>query len=149
MKQFIRTLSNLPQFQITPKIYEKVFWMFVIPTYDVIISKDFFNRCSKVTGNSKLIWSHFKENSSEIDSIILKSDQFDADSAKVENNRLIRFLTKKYVEITAETCEIQERLSQIASELSPGELSSVHFNSFSSISESSEILTTNDYHDEN
>ena len=137
MKRLTKTLSALPQFQVTSKIYEKVCWMFVMPTYDTIATKDFYNRCSQLAGNVSEIWNYFKNNAEAMDKLRLQSSKFNAGNAQQESTRLIRFLTRKCAEITAEACEIQERLSQIASELSPGDLSG-HFNSFSSINDSSE-----------
>ena len=150
MKKLARTLSDLPQFQVTSKIYERVCWMFVIPTYDTIVSKDFYNRSSQRFRANKEIWTHFKNRPSDMELMILQSERFNEFHAQRESNRLVRFLVKKCAEINAETCELHERLSRIASEISPGELASGgHFNSFSSINKSDESLTTNDYHDEN
>jgi hypothetical protein len=145
MKHLIKTLSNLPQFQVITKIYEKVCWMFVMPTYDTIINKDFYNRALLVVGDNKRVWGHYNSTPSDMSLITLQSARFNAENAKQENDQLIRFLTKKCAEITSETCEIQERLRHIAAELSPGH--SVHFNSFSSINESSESLATNEFYD--
>jgi hypothetical protein len=141
MKNLTQTLSNLPQFQVTTKVYERVCWMFVIPTYNTIVNKDFFNRGSLIAGDANQIWNHYKSKPAGMDLISLQSNKFNAENAQSESSRLIRYLTKKCAEINAEACGIQERLTQIASELSPGEMSpSGHFNSFSSINESSESL---------
>ena len=141
MKNLTQTLSNLPQFQVTNKVYEKVCWMFVLPTYNAIVNKDFFNRSSQMAVDAEKIWNQYKAKPAGIDLVSLQSNKFNAENAQSESSRLIRYLTKKCAEINAEACGIQERLTQIASELSPGEMSpSGHFNSFSSINESSESL---------
>ena len=115
--------------------------MFVVPTYDAIVNREFFDNCSLRAGVATEIWGYYKTKPNQMDLTKLRTKKFNSNNAQLESERLIKYLTRKCAEINADACEMQVRLTQIASELSPGELATFdHYNSFSSLNDSSESV---------